>query len=149
MTKPLALQHPTEPPRDPHTLGTLAASLVACTHPERSHLRAPASSDGADPIWCAACGALRFGEGPASRWQVAALPSLLTRKHFEEVVLVLHCVRQLTLLTGRDALSGSEVHGAFRRVRASLCELARLPLVRQLDRLDEALAALPPSPAHP
>jgi hypothetical protein len=143
MTKPLALPHPTDPARDPHTLGTLAASLIACTHPAASQLRAPGRSDGADPIWCAACGALRFGEGQASRWQVAALPSLLTRRHFEEVVLVLHCVRQLTLLTGQAA--GSAVHGAFRRVRASLCELARLPLVREVDRLDQAIAALPPA----
>jgi hypothetical protein len=149
MSRTLALQQSAERPRDPHTLGTLAASLVACTHPEPNQLRAPGSSDGADPIWCAACGALRFGEGPASRWQLAALPSLLTRKHFEEVVLVLHCVRQLTLLTGREASSGSAVHGAFRRVRASLTELARLPLVRQVDQLDEAIAALPPSPAVP
>ncbi len=78
-------------------------------------------------------------------WRAARLPSLLTKKHFEEVVLVLHCVRQLTLLTQREATSGSTVHGAFRRVRASLSELARLPLVRQVDQLDEAIAELPPS----
>jgi len=147
MSKPFVLPHPTDPPRDPHTLGTLAASLVSCAHPETSQLRAPGSSNATDPIWCAACGALRFGEGPTSRWQVAALPSLLTRKHFEEVVLVLHCVRQLTLLTGQGASSGSG--GAFRRVRASLSELARLPLVQGVDRLDQAIAELPPSPAHP
>ena len=149
MSKPFVLPHPTEPLRDPHTLGTLAASLVSCTHPDETQLRAPGNSDATDPIWCAACGALRFGKGPASRWQLAALPSLLTKKHFEEVVLVLHCVRQLTLLTARDASSGSAVHGAFRRVRASLSELARLPLVQGVDRLDQAIAELPPSPAHP
>jgi hypothetical protein len=48
-------------------------------------------------------------------------------------------------MTQREASPGSAVHGAFRRVRASLSELARLPLVRDVDRLDEAIAELPPS----
>jgi hypothetical protein len=143
MNKTFALEHPTEPTDDPHTLGTVALSLVACTHPVNSQLRPAAKEEGADPIWCAACGALRFGEGPASHWQAAALPSLLTKKHFEDVVVVLHGIRQLTLLARSQTATGSPGtrDGAiFRTVRASLLELARLPVVRGLDRLEAALA---------
>jgi hypothetical protein len=130
--------------RAPGTLAAVAAALVTCGHPAASHVRVSASA----AMWCSSCGALR-GEGEAVRWLPARLPSLLTKKHFEEVVLVLHCVRQLTLMTGGEASSGSAVHGAFRRVRASLSELARMPLVREVDRLDEAIAALSPSPVRP
>ena len=137
---------PADGARAPGTLGTVAAALVTCAHPAASHVRVSASA----AMWCSSCGALRAAaEGEAPRWLPARLPSLLTKKHFEEVVLVLHCVRQLTLMTGREASSGSAVHGAFRRVRASLSELARLPLVRDVDRLDEAIAALSPSPVRP
>ena len=133
---------PADATRPPGTLAAVAAALVTCAHPAASHVRVSASA----AIWCSSCGALRGGgEGEAVRWLPARLPSLLTKKHFEEVVLVLHCVRQLTLMTQREASPGSAVHGAFRRVRASLSELARLPLVRDVDRLDEAIAELPPS----
>lgn len=146
MNKTFALEHPAEPPRDPHTLGTVALSLAACAHPEKNQLHAAPGSEGADPIWCAACGALRFGEGPASRWQAAALPSLLTKKHFEDVVVLLHGIRQLTLLARSQASTGapgSRDHAIFRTVRASLLELARLPVVQGLDRLEAALAETP------
>jgi hypothetical protein len=133
---------PADATRPPGTLAAVAAALVTCAHPAASHVRVSASA----AMWCSSCGALRGGgEGEAVRWLPARLPSLLTKKHFEEVVLVLHCVRQLTLMTQREASPGSAVHGAFRRVRASLSELARLPLVRDVDRLDEAIAELPPS----
>jgi hypothetical protein len=132
--------------RAPGTLAAVAAALVTCAHPAASQVRVSESA----ATWCAACGALRAaGEGAAAGWLAARLPSLLTKKHFEEVVLVLHCIRQLTLLTQREASPGSAIHGAFRRVRASLSELARLPLVRDVDQLDEAIAALPPSPPCP
>ena len=133
---------PADATSPPGTLAAVAAALVTCAHPAASHVRVSASA----AMWCSSCGALRGGgEGEAVRWLPARLPSLLTKKHFEEVVLVLHCVRQLTLMTQREASPGSAVHGAFRRVRASLSELARLPLVRDVDRLDEAIAELPPS----
>ena len=133
---------PADATRPPGTLAAVAAALVTCAPPAASHVRVSASA----AMWCSSCGALRGGgEGEAVRWLPARLPSLLTKKHFEEVVLVLHCVRQLTLMTQREASPGSAVHGAFRRVRASLSELARLPLVRDVDRLDEAIAELPPS----
>jgi hypothetical protein len=131
---------PASEPRAPSTLAAVAAALVTCAHPAASHvLVAP---DGA--TWCACCGGLRAAaRGEAATWRAARLPSLLTKKHFEEVILVLHCIRQLTLLTEREASPGSAVLGAFRRVRASLSELARLPIVRDVDRLDEAIAELP------
>jgi hypothetical protein len=133
---------PADAARAPGTLAAVAVALVTCAHPAASHVRVPASAS----TWCSCCGALRgAGEGEAVRWLPARLPSLLTKKHFEEVVLVLHCIRQLTLMTQREASSGSAVHGAFRRVRASLSELARMPLVREVDRLDEEIAELPPS----
>ncbi|MGH7437052.1 MAG: hypothetical protein ACRENE_15365 [Polyangiaceae bacterium] len=146
MSKTFALQHPTEPLHNPHTLGTVALSLATCTHPDSSQLRPAPESEGADPIWCAACGALRFGEGPASRWQPAALPSLLTKKHFEDLVVLLHGVRQLTLLARSQPctpVAGSRESAIFRSVRASLHELARLPVVQGLDRLEAALADSP------
>jgi hypothetical protein len=137
---------PAAEPRAPSTLAAVAAALVTCTHPASSHVLVSAHA----ATWCAACGALRAGGGgePAA-WLAARLPSLLTRKHFEEVILVLHCIRQLTLLTQREASPGSAVQGAFRRVRASLSELARLPIVRDVDRLDEAIAELPQSLLRP
>ncbi|MGH7435331.1 MAG: hypothetical protein ACRENE_06630 [Polyangiaceae bacterium] len=152
MNKTFALQHPTDPPRDPHTLGTVALSVATCTHPEKSQLRMAAKPEGPDPIWCAACGALRFGGGAASRWQMAALPSLLTKKHFEDVVVLLHGVRQLTLLARSQPSTGapgSRESTVFRTVRASLLELARLPIAQGLDRLEAALAETPASFARP
>jgi hypothetical protein len=145
MSKTFALQHPTPEPCDPHTLGTLAASLVTCTHPGHNQVRTEASDSG-HPIWCAACGALRFGDGPTSPWQVAALPSLLTKKHFDDVVVLLHSIRQLALLAGTQRPAGalgSRDRSVLRSVRASLVALARLPIVRGLDRLEAALGEMP------
>jgi hypothetical protein len=132
--------------RPPGSLGAVAAALITCAHPAEAHVEVSASA----ATWCSACGALHVrGEGDRAHWLPARLPSLLSKKHFEEVVLVLHCVCQLTLLVEPEASSGSSVHGAFRRVRASLSELARLPLVRDVERLDQAIAALPDRPLAP
>lgn len=141
MNKTFALEQPTQPLRDPHTLGTVALALATCPHPEKSQVRTAAASQAPSPVWCAACGALRLG-GVASRWQMATLPSLLTRKRFEDLVVLLHGIRQLTLLARSQTSTrapGSRDDAIFRRVRASLLELARLPIVQGLDRLEAAL----------
>jgi hypothetical protein len=145
MNKTFALQHPMEPSRDPHTLGTVAVSLVACSHPEPSQLRAADEAAGAAPIWCAACGALRFGEGPASRWQRPALPSLLTKKHFDDFVLLLHSIRHLARLAGSQSptgAAGSRADSVLRSLRTTLLAVARLPVVQGLDGLEAALAEM-------
>jgi hypothetical protein len=146
MNKTFALEHPPEPSRDPHTLSTLAASLMACTHPDQSRLHATSRPATGDPIWCAACGALRFGEGPASRWQLAALPSLLRKRHFDDFAVLLHSLRQLALLAdtqGPAGAPGSRAHSVLRAIRASLVALGRLPIVQGLERLEAVLAEMP------
>ncbi len=146
MNETFALQHPQDPARDPHSLGTVAVSLVACMHPESSQLRATDTSAGAAPIWCAACGALRFGEGPASRWQRPALPSLVKKRHVEDLVLLLHSIRQLTLVARTETSAtapASRERSVLRSIRASLLTLARLPIVQGLDCLEAALAEMP------
>ena len=143
MNKTFALEHTTQPPRDPHTLGTVALALATCPHPDKSQVRTAAASQAPSPVWCAACGALRLGGGVASRWQMATLPSFLTRKRFEDLVVLLHGIRQLTLLARSQTSTrapGSRGDAIFRSVRASLLELARLPIVQGLDRLEAALA---------
>jgi hypothetical protein len=154
-TFPAALQ-PSSEPLGPHSLGTLAAALVTCEHPQPRRVSADAAS-AADDVridWCAACGALRPGESPAARWQSATFTSLFTKKHFEEVVLLLHAIRQLTQLArahASPAAPGSPAHIFFRNVRSSLSELSRLPLVRDVDRLEDAIDRMPrgPSPLRP
>jgi hypothetical protein len=148
MNKTFALEHPSGEPCARQTLGTVAAALVTCTHPEASHLRAAAEPYAPQNVWCAACGALRSGEGPAVRWQTATLLSLLTTKQFEDVVLLLHAVHQLTLLARSQpspGAPGSPAHIFFRNVRASLGELSRMPLVRDVERLEAAIAGMRPS----
>jgi hypothetical protein len=147
-TFPAALHPSGEPPLGPHTLGTLAAALVTCEHPEQSRVSANATSaeDAVRIDWCAACGSLRIGESQTTRWQSAAYTSLLTKKHFEEVVLLLHAIRQLTQLArahASPAAPGSPAHIFFRNVRSSLSELSRLPLVRDVDRLEDAIDRMP------
>jgi hypothetical protein len=143
-----AVFQPSSEPLGPHTLGTLAAALVTCEHPEQSRVCAKATSAG-DAVhidWCAACGSLRIGESQTTRWQSAAFTSLLTKKHFEEVVLLLHAIRQLTQLArahASPAAPGSPAHIFFRNVRSSLSELSRLPLVRDVDRLEDAIDRMP------
>jgi hypothetical protein len=155
MNKTFALEHSTaeaSAPHEPHTLGVLAAALVTCTHPEASHVRAAAEPYAAQSVWCAACGALRSGEGSTVRWQPATLPSLLTKKPFEEVVLLLHAIHQLTLLARSQpspAPPGSPAHVLLRNLRSSLGELSRMPLVRDVDRLEAAIAEMPPSLLRP
>jgi hypothetical protein len=146
-TFPTALQ-PSCEPLGPHSLGTLAAALVTCEHPEQSRVSANATSaeDAVRIDWCAACGSMRIGESQTTRWQSAAYTSLLTKKHFEEVVLLLHAIRQLTQLArahASPAAPGSPAHIFFRNVRSSLSELSRLPLVRDVDRLEDAIDRMP------
>ena len=146
-TFPAVLQ-PSGEPLAAHTLGTLAAALVSCEHPEQSRVSANATSaeDAVRIDWCAACGSVRIGESQTTRWQSAAYTSLLTKKHFEEVVLLLHAIRQLTQLArahASPAAPGSPAHIFFRNVRSSLSELSRLPLVRDVDRLEDAIDRMP------
>ncbi len=152
MIKTFALEPPNGEPCAPHSLGTVAAALVTCAHPEASHVRAAAEPYAPEPVWCAACGALRAGEGPAAGWQAATLSSLLTKKQFEDVVLLLHAIHQLTLLAQSQpspGAPGSPAHIFFRNVRASLGELSRMPLVRDVDRLEAAIAQMRPSLLRP
>ena len=144
---------PSEEPLAPRSLGTLAAALVTCTHPEGSHVRAaPDLGPGETGIyWCAACGALHPGAGPEGAWQAPALTSGLTKKHFEDLALLLHSIVQLTQLARAHGSPGGSASSTpiFLRVRASLSELSRLPVVRDVGRLEEAIAAMPPSPVRP
>jgi pimeloyl-ACP methyl ester carboxylesterase len=145
---PLALE-----PLVPRSLGTLAAALVTCTHPEGRRVRA-ALDLGPGEIgiyWCAACGAL-CTQDAAAPWQVPSLASAFSRKAFEDLVLLLHAVVQLAQLARAHApagSAGSPAHIFLRNVRASLSELSRLPVVRDVDRLEEALAQMPKSPVRP
>jgi hypothetical protein len=145
---------PTGEPLAPRSLGTLAAALVTCTHPEGSHVDAAlAPGPGAGAIrWCAACGALRTEGSAGAAWQPPSLASAFTRKAFEDLVLLLHAVVQLAQLARSHAPAGpagSPAHIFLRNVRASLSALSRLPVVRDVDRLEEALAQMPKSPVRP
>jgi hypothetical protein len=138
-------------PPAPSSLGTAAATLAACAHPKESAIAVAGDRAGVSATWCAACGALRPSEGPKCAWQAPALASALTKKHFEELVLLLHAVVQLTQLArahGSPGACGSSTP-IFLRVRASLSELSRLPVVRDLGPLEEAIAAMPPSHVRP
>ena len=135
-------------PLAPRSLTAVAAALATCAHPERNRIDVP----GDRATWCAACGALRVEDGPGASWQSPALTSRLTKKHFEDVVLLLHAVVQLAQLARAQAspgAAGSPAHIFLRNVSRSLSELSRLPVVRDVDRLEEALRAMPQSPVRP
>jgi hypothetical protein len=137
-------------PNAPRSLAALAAALATCPHPEASRVGVPGAGDGA--TWCSACGALRRESSPKAAWQSPALTSRLTRRRFEELVLLLHSVVQLTQLARAHvapAAAASTAHIVLRSVRASLAELSRLPVVRELDALEQAIAAMPPSLGRP
>jgi hypothetical protein len=152
MIKTFALEHPNGEPCAPRSLAAVAAALVSCAHPATSHGSAAAEPCAPQSAWCAACGALRSGEGPAASWQAPTLVSLLTKKQFEDVVLLLHAIHQLTLLARSQpspGAPGSPAHVFFRNVRASLGELSRMPLVRDVDRLEAAIAQMRPTLLRP
>jgi hypothetical protein len=141
-------------PLAPRSLGTLAAALVTCPHPETSLVDAAVDPrPGADAVrWCAACGALRRGGSAGAGWQPPSLASAFSRKAFEDLVLLLHAVVQLAQLARAHtpaAAAGSPAHTFLRNVSRSLSELSRLPVVRDVDRLEEALAQMPKSPVRP
>jgi hypothetical protein len=145
---------PLDEPLAPRSLGTLAAALVTCTHPETSDVDAAVDPrPGAGAMrWCAACGALRMDSSAGATWQPPSLASAFGRKAFEDLVLLLHAVVQLAQLARAHAspgAAGSPTHIFLRNVRASLSELSRLPVVRDVDRLEEALAQMPKSPVQP
>ena len=141
---------PSPEPLAPRSLGTLAAALVTCIHPRRCVVRAALhlgpGETGID--WCGACGALYTQDATAS-WQVPSLTSAFSRQSFEDLVLLLHAVVQLAQLTQSHAspgAAGSPAHIVLRNVSRSLSELARLPVVRDVDRLEKALAKNSPLP---
>jgi hypothetical protein len=147
-SRPIPLR---EEPLAPRSLGTLAAALVSCTHPESSHVRAALDPrpEAATACWCGACGALRTDGSAGAAWQPPSLASAFGRKAFEELVVLLHAVVQLAQLARTPAspeAARSPAHPFLRNVRASLSALARLPVVRDVDRLEEALAQMPKSP---
>jgi hypothetical protein len=138
-------------PLAPTSIGTAAATLATCAHPQGGHLAVSVDFAAVAAAWCAACGALRPGDDPEGAWQPPALTSGLTKRHFEELVLLLHAVVQLTQLTRANISPGGSGSSTpiFLRVRASLSELSRLPVVRDLGPLEEAIAAMPPSHVRP
>ena len=145
---------PSEEQLAPRSLGTLAAALVTCPHPETSLVDAAVDPrPGAGAMrWCAACGALRTGGSAGAAWQPPSLASAFSRKAFEDLVLLLHAVVQLAQLARAHApagSAGSPAHTFLRNVSRSLSELSRLPVVRDVDRLEEALAQMPKSPVRP
>jgi hypothetical protein len=149
MTAPQIELAPGEP-LAPRSLAAVAAALATCPHPAGSHIGVP--GDHASATWCAACGGLRAEDGPGASWQSPALTSRFTKKHFEDLVLLLHAVVQLAQLAraqGSPGAAGSPAHIFLRNVRASLSELSRLAVVRDVDRLEEALLAMPQSPVRP
>lgn len=136
-------------PITPRSLAAVAAAVATCSHPQIS--RIGIAGDRAVGTWCAACGALR-DEAPEAPWQSPALTARLTKKRFEELVLLLHSIVQLTQLARAHVApqaSASTAHIVLRSVRTSLAELSRLPVVRDLGALEQAIAAMPPSPARP
>jgi hypothetical protein len=133
------------PPPVPRSLGTLAAALVSCAHPQADHVDLPACGGAGDVVtWCAACGALRSAPRPAATWRVPALAALLTKKQFEDLVLLLHATAQLAGLARAHASPAGRrsADPIVVRLSASLAELARLPVVRDVDRLEEVLAQI-------
>ncbi len=137
-------------PIEPRSLAAVAAALATCPHPEGSRSRMAVHGGGA--TWCSACGALHREGSPEGAWQLPALTSGLTRRRFEELVLLLHSVVQLTQLARAHvapAASASTAQVVLRSVRASLAELSRLPVVRDLGALEQAIAAVPPSLSRP
>jgi hypothetical protein len=153
MTNAFRLQHPVpQPPEAAPTLATLAATIVTCPHPTASHVPFHVTATEEPVTWCGACGALGSDTGPRGPWRFASLPSRLTKKHFEEFALLLHSIHQLNLLAQAHSVPGamgSPAYVHFRSLRSSLSVLSRLPLVRDLDRLEEAIALLPPTPPAP
>jgi hypothetical protein len=141
---------PSEEPLAPRSLGTLAAALVTCAHPRGSRVRAAVDlGPGETAIyWCAACGAL-CTQDAAAPWQAPLLTSAFSHKAFEDLVLLLHAVVQLAQLARAHApagLAGSPAHIFLRNVSRSLSALSRLPVVRDVDRLEELLTQIPKPP---
>ncbi len=89
--------------RAPHRSARSQPLLVACTHPRRSRVRAALDlGPGETRIYLVRRvrrAALR--RGPRRPWQAPRCRRLSAAKHFEDVVLLLHCVRQLALLAQR------------------------------------------------
>ena len=140
------------PAEAPPSLGTLAARLVTCAHPERARVALPGSPAGPVTMWCGACGALYTDDGAGTPWRPAAVAARLGKKHFEDVIVLLHSVTQLAALARAQPVpsaSASPAHAFVRSVRASLAELARLPVVRDVDRLEEAIHSMPAAPVRP
>jgi hypothetical protein len=136
------------------SLGTAAAALAVCLHPEASHLgiAGDLATGTASVAWCVACGALCSQTRPMASWQLPALTSNLTKKYFEDLVLLLHAIVQLAVLARSHAspsASGLSDQVFLRNLRISLAEIARLPVVRDVDRLEEAIAAMPRSGVRP
>jgi hypothetical protein len=147
---------PCDEAQGPRSLAAVAASLATCRHPRSSHLRVPqvveddAAARGA-ASWCSACGALYVQGAGGGTWRSPTLTSRLTRRHFEELVLLLHAIVQLAQLARTHApagVAGSPAHVFLRNVRASLTALDRLAIVREVDRLEEVLAQIPRSAVH-
>jgi hypothetical protein len=145
---------PTSPePLAPRSLATLAAALVTCKHPSGSRLRAAGYLGDEETCiyWCAACGALG-SQSPDVLWHAPTLTSAFTREAFEDLVLLLHAVDQLAQLARAHAPAGSTdspPHIFLRNVSRSLSALSHLPVVREVHRLEKALARMPKSSVPP
>jgi hypothetical protein len=137
---------PSAEPLAPRSLATLAAALVTCVHPRGSRISAALDLGPGETgiYWCAACGAL-CPQDPDAPWHAPSLTSALSRKAFEDLVLLLHAVEQLAQFAQPHASSGAAASPAqlvLRSLSRSLSELARLPVVRDVDRLEKALAKI-------
>jgi hypothetical protein len=145
-----------EEPREPHTLATLAAALVACDHPAPCQVSASVLFGG-QPIritWCAACGAMTSDEH-AGTWTGSVIAHLLSQRHFEEVQSLVHGLRQIH---GQVAAAGSTmvergtpIDRALREISNGLSELTSGAFVREIDRVNRAIAHLSkkaPTPAE-
>jgi hypothetical protein len=134
-----------EHPIELRSIATVAAAFATCAHPTICHVPATVSLAGeaVGAIWCAACGALGAEEGPTLTWQPPTLTSLLGRAQFETLSTLLQRVRVLRDLAG--TVTAASRDAVLREVLGALSELARTPLVRDADRLDDAIARMPPA----
>ena len=138
-----------EHPIEHRSVATLAAALVTCQHPELCRISATVGVGGESRriSWCTLCGALGSEQTGAFTWQPSTLASLLTKGHFEELATLLHAIRSARALADA-ALSRCE-DGAARELDDALSRLTKTAIVRDLERLDDALAQMPPPPSTP
>jgi hypothetical protein len=151
---PCSNDEPEEEPHEPHTLATLAAALVTCKHPSGCRVSARLLFSGR-PVriaWCAACGAMCSYDDPDEYWQSSAIAMLFSKGQFSEIAELIHGLRDvqdaIAEARGRLVEEGSPIDLALREIGSSLLELNNKTLVREVERIDHAIARMSASP-HP